>query len=212
MGTFLGGSDQRPARYFDTPADFRDWLADNHDSQTELWMGLHKKHVSPRGITWAEAVEEALCYGWIDSVMQTVDADSTRQRWTPRKPTSHWSLVNVALVDKLVAEGRMRPAGLAAYERRRADRTGIASYEQAVPRVLGADYEARLRANAAAAEFFYERATESYRRLCVSWVVTAKQEATRERRLTALIEDCEAGRLIRPQRYGTPPTWATPQG
>lgn len=210
MAQHVGGTAERPALFFDGPADFRDWLAEHHDSAPELWMGLRKRHVSPRGITWAEAVEEALCYGWIDSVMQTIDADATRQRFSPRKPTSNWSKVNIALVAKLVEQGRMRPPGLAAYERRRPDRSGVYSYEQEVPHALSAEYDERLRANKAAEVFFYERATESYRRVCVAWVMTAKQEATREKRLEQLIDDSAAGRLIPPQRYGTPPKWATP--
>lgn len=209
MARHTGGSAERPAVFFDHPDDFRDWLAEHHDTRTELWMGLRKRHVSPRGIVWAEAVEEALCYGWIDSVMQTIDADSTRQRFTPRKAASNWSKVNVALVAKLVDEGRMRPPGLAAFERRRPDRSGVYSYEQVVPHRLPEAYDARLRADTAAASFFYDRATESYRRLAVAWVVTAKQEATREKRLGQLIADCAAGQLIPPQRYGTPPRWAT---
>ncbi len=104
-------TDERPPVYFKNPAEFRRWLAKNHATATELWMGLNKKHVVPRGLTWEQAVEEALCYGWIDSKSQRIDDNSVRQRWTPRKPGSNWSNINIALVQKLIAEGRMKPAG-----------------------------------------------------------------------------------------------------
>ena len=125
-----GGTPERPALFFDAPQDFRDWLEEHHETATELWMGLNKKHVAGRGLTWEQAVPEALCYGWIDSVAQRVDDDSTRQRWTPRKATSTWSRVNLELVEQLSAAGRIRPMGLAAHARRRPDRQGIYAYEQ----------------------------------------------------------------------------------
>jgi uncharacterized protein YdeI (YjbR/CyaY-like superfamily) len=124
-----GGTPERPATFFSGPEEFRAWLAVNHETAPELWMGLSKKHVADRGLTWEQAVPEALCFGWIDSVVQRIDADAVRQRWTPRRPGSVWSKVNVALVERLSAEGRMRPAGLAAYARRRTDRTGVYSQE-----------------------------------------------------------------------------------
>ena len=96
-----GGSPERPARFFAGPEEFDAWLAAHHDTETELWMGLYKKHVPERGLTWAEAVPEALCWGWIDSVAQRIDEDSTRQRWTPRRRTSIWSKVNIDLVEQL---------------------------------------------------------------------------------------------------------------
>ena len=201
-----GGSAERPATFFSGPEEFRAWLEANHDSATELWMGLYKKHVPGRGLTWRHAVEEALCFGWIDSQSQRIDDDAVRQRWTPRKPSSTWSTVNVELVAQLVREGRMRPAGLAAFERRRPDRQGVYAYEQDGTPTLAPDLERRLRRNRAASAFL-EAATPSYRRVCVSWVMTAKQEATRDRRLAQLLEDCANGRLIPPQRYGDPPGW-----
>ncbi len=122
-----GGSDERPAVFFRDAGEFRAWLEANHETSTELWMGLTAKHVEPRGLTWAQAVPEALCFGWIDSLSQRIDDDARRQRWTPRKATSNWSAVNVAHVERLQAKGRMHPAGLAAYEARRDDRTAIYS-------------------------------------------------------------------------------------
>jgi uncharacterized protein YdeI (YjbR/CyaY-like superfamily) len=200
-----GGTPERPALFFSGPEEFRAWLEANHETATELWMGLYKKHVPDHGLTWAEAVPEALCFGWIDSVAQRIDDDARRQRWTPRKPTSVWSAVNIAHVERLTAEGRMRPAGLAAFERRRDDRSGVYSHENAEPE-LPPEYAARLSADAAASAFWHA-ATPTYRRLVTHWVLTAKQEATRERRLAQLIDDSAAGRLVPPQRYGEVPRW-----
>lgn len=201
-----GGTPERPALFFDGPQEFRVWLEANHETATELWMGLRRKHLPDPGLTWEEAVEEALCFGWIDSLAQRIDEESRRQRWTPRKPTSNWSAVNIALVEKLTAEGRMRPAGLAAYERRREDRSGIYAYEGGRADQLPAEFQAQLDEVPTAAAFF-AAATPSYRKLAVNWVVSAKREQTRASRLAALIEDCAQGRLIAPQRYGEEPAW-----
>lgn len=199
-----GGTPERPATFFASAQEFREWLEANHETATELWMGLNKKHVADRGLTWDEAVPEALCFGWIDSVAQRIDADAVRQRWTPRKPTSIWSAVNIAHVERLVAEGRMRPAGLAAYEKRTPERSGIYAYE--ADRPLSDEQRARLLADPAAAAF-WELATKTYRRIAENWVVSAKREETRESRLVQLIADCAAGVLIKPQRYGDEPKW-----
>ncbi|WP_237566038.1 YdeI/OmpD-associated family protein [Ornithinimicrobium cerasi] len=114
-----GGTAERPAVFFDGPEAFRAWLEEHHATAPELWMGLRRKGVEDRGLTWAEAVPVALCFGWIDSLSQRIDEDSRRQRWTPRRRGSTWSLVNVAHVERLLAEGLMHPAGIAAYEARR---------------------------------------------------------------------------------------------
>lgn len=200
-----GGSAERPATFFDDAEEFRSWLEANHDTATELWMGLNKKHVEPRGLQWAEAVREALCFGWIDSVAQRIDEDTVRQRWTPRKPGSNWSTININAVAELTAAGRMHPAGLAAFERRREDRSGVYAYENR-ERSWPEEYEARLRANPRASAF-WDGATPSYRKLVTNWVVTAKQEATREKRMAELIDDCANLRLVKGQRYGTEPAW-----
>ena len=201
-----GGTPERPATFFSGPEEFSAWLAANSDTATELWMGLYKKHVPDRGLTWEQAVLEALCRGWIDSVAQRIDEDSRRQRWTPRKATSNWSAINIASVERLKAEGRMQPSGLAAYERRLDARSGIYSYESISALELPPEYAARL-AGDPAASAFWEVATASYRRIAVHWVVTAKQAATREKRMAQLLEDSAAGRLIPNQRYGTQPKW-----
>jgi uncharacterized protein YdeI (YjbR/CyaY-like superfamily) len=201
-----GGTPERPAIFFSGPEEFRAWLEANHATETELWMGLNKRHVPERGLTWEQAVPEALCFGWIDSVSQRIDDDARRQRWTPRKPSSNWSSVNIALVEQLTAEGRMHPAGIAAYERRRDDRSGVYSFESP-PQDLPPAYAETLAADAAASAFWHA-ATPTYRRQVTHWVLTAKQEATRERRLAQLIEDSAAGRLVPPMRYGETPKWA----
>jgi len=199
-----GGTPDRPATFFASAEEFRAWLEANHESATELWMGLRKKHVPDRGLTWDEAVPEALCFGWIDSVAQRIDDDAVRQRWTPRRSSSIWSTVNIAHVERLVAEGRMRPAGVAAYEKRKPERSGSYAYESGGS--LSDEQRTRLLANPAAAAF-WELATASYRKVAENWVVSAKREETRESRLVQLIEDSAAGRLIKPQRYGEEPKW-----
>lgn len=200
-----GGSDERPAVFFRDAAEFGAWLEANHETASELWMGLRAKHVEPRGLTWAEAVPEALCFGWIDSLSQKIDDDARRQRWTPRKRTSIWSAVNIAHVERLTAEGRMRPAGLAAYEARPADTGSGYSYETA-PTALPPALQQHVDASPAAQAFLAE-ATASYRRTAIGWVLGAKREATREQRARQLADDSAAGRLIPPQRYGDTPRW-----
>lgn len=200
-----GGTPERPAVFFADPAEFGRWLAANHDSAPELWMGLWKKDSGRGGITWAEAVREALCWGWIDSRSERIDDEARRQRWTPRRKGSNWSAVNVAAVAELTEQGRMQSSGLAAFAERREDRTGVYSFERADP-ALTAEQEAVLRADPAAAAF-WDAATAGYRKTVIHWVGDAKQEATRARRLAMLVEDCAAGRLVKFQRYGTPPSW-----
>lgn len=200
-----GGTPDRPALFFSGPAEFRAWLEQHHDTETELWMGLYKRHVSPRGLTWKEAVEEALCFGWIDSVVQPIDEDCARQRWTPRRRGSTWSRVNIDLVARLVAEDRMQPSGLAAFERRLEERSAVYSFEQVEAGDLG-PYEAALRADPGASAF-WDAATPSYRRQCTHWVLAAKREQTRQRRLAQLVQACARGELPPAQRFGEQPRW-----
>lgn len=206
MGT-PGGTPERPALFFADAAEFRAWLEANHDTATELWMGLRKRHVRDRGLTWVDAVPEALCFGWIDTRIERLDDDTSRQRWTPRRRGSTWSNVNVAHVERLLAAGRMHPAGIAAFEARRPERTGTYSFEQEGPRDLPEPYAARLAADRLAAAW-WAGATPGYRRVCVHWVLSATQEATREKRFRQLLDDSAHGRLIPSQRYGEEPRWA----
>ncbi len=201
----LGGTPTQPARFFTGPSEFRAWLEANHETATELWMGLKRKHLPDAGLTWAEAVPEALCFGWIDSKAERIDEDTRRQRWTPRRPGSNWSNINIAHVERLIQEGKMAPAGLAAYQARKRERSGIYSFEQQAGTLPDA-YALALAASLAATAF-WEAATPSYRKLCTNWVTTAKQQATNDRRMTQLIECCAAGVLIPSQRYGEVPAW-----
>jgi uncharacterized protein YdeI (YjbR/CyaY-like superfamily) len=183
--------------YFESPAEFGAWLERHHESETELWVGYWKKATGKPSLTWSQAVDEALCFGWIDGVLRGIDDERHIQRFTPRKPTSNWSTVNIGKVERLRAEGRMRPAGEAAFARRRADRSGVYAFEQRNQPRLEPEQEARFKADAAAWEWFMAR-PPSYRRTALWWVVSAKRPETRERRLATLIEDSAAGRPIKP--------------
>ncbi|WP_404312449.1 YdeI/OmpD-associated family protein [Agrococcus terreus] len=201
-----GGTPERPAVFFRDAAEFRAWLEANHDSVSELWMGLRAKHVEPRGITWAEAVPEALCFGWIDSVSQRIDDDSRRQRWTPRKARSIWSAVNIAHVERLTAKGRMHPAGVAAFEARRPEDAGLYTHEQPHDVALPAELQAILDASPAATAFLAE-ATPGYRKQATVWILGAKREATRVSRTEQLRDDSAAGLQVPPFRPGATPKW-----
>lgn len=190
--------------FFSGPEEFRAWLEVNHDTASELWMGINKRHVPDGGLTWKDAVPEALAYGWIDSKSERIDDDARRQRWTPRRKGSSWSRVNLAIVERLLAEGRMTEAGMAVYEARREGASDVYSYEN--PAELTPEHSAVLAAKPAAAAF-WDAATPSYRKICVTWVEAAKQQQTRDRRMAQLVEDCAAGRLIKLQAYGDPPKW-----
>jgi uncharacterized protein YdeI (YjbR/CyaY-like superfamily) len=183
--------------FFETPAQLRDWLDKHHQTADELIVGAWKKATGKPSLTWPEIVEEALCVGWIDSVRRGVPGDGWTIRLTPRRKRSIWSAVNVVKVAELRAAGRMRPAGEAAFEARRADRTAIYSFEQAREPALTADEEARFRSNEAAWEWFSAR-PPSFRKQAIHWVLSARKPETHERRLAALIEDSAAGRPIRP--------------
>ncbi|MCX6400235.1 MAG: YdeI/OmpD-associated family protein [Propionibacteriales bacterium] len=201
----MGGSEERPARFFADEAEFDAWLAAHHDTETHLWMGINKKHVPDGGLTWAQAVPVALCWGWIDSIAQRIDENAVRQRWTPRKKTSNWSKVNLDFVEQLRADGRMQPSGLAIWEQRRTDPAPY-THEVDGEIVLPDAYAAQLAADPAATAF-WEAATRTYRKVCSHWVLTAKQEATRDRRMAQLVEDSAAGQMIPMQRYGDIPKW-----
>ena len=182
-------------RFFSTPAAFARWLESHHASETELWVGLYKKHAGHRGMTYAQAVDEALCWGWIDGVMRRIDDERTMQRFTPRKAKSTWSLVNVAKVKVLMQAGRMQAPGLATFKARDPKRTGIYSFEKAPERFSAS--QARLFKQDRAAWNWFKAQAPWYQRVATHWVVTAKQEATRERRLASLIAHCAEGKKLR---------------
>jgi uncharacterized protein YdeI (YjbR/CyaY-like superfamily) len=189
----------RPAKptFFSTPAEFRAWLEAHHAKKTELFVGFHKKASGKPSMTWPESVDEALCFGWIDGVRRSFGPDAYTIRFTPRKPTSIWSAINVDKVAALTKLGKMREAGLRAFARRTAAKTGVYSFERTRAAKLTALQEKKLRANAKAAAFFDAQAPW-YRRTAIHWVISAKQEETRERRLAQLIADSAAGRTIGP--------------
>ncbi len=190
--------------FFPNPLAFRRWLAAHHATHRELRVGFYKKKSGEPSMTWPESVDEALSFGWIDGVRRTIDEIRYEIRFTPRRATSTWSAVNVARVAVLEREGRMTDAGRAAFARRQADKTGIYGHERAEPAKLTRSELATFRADARAWEDFEARAP-SYRRLAIHWVVSAKREPTRARRLAKLIECCARGELIPPMSW-VPPT------
>lgn len=173
--------------FFATAGDFRAWLAKNHDKAAVLQVGYYKVATGKPSITWDQSVEEALCYGWIDGLRRRIDEESYMIRFTPRRRGSHWSQKNIASVEKLIGEGRMQPAGLKAYEARRAERSGAYSFEQDQEPAFAEGLLAQFKASKAAWAFFQAQAP-SYRRMVTHWVTAAKQEATRQRRLQRVID------------------------
>ena len=178
------------AIFFESPAELRAWLEENHATASELWVGMYKKASGRRSLTWSELVDEALCFGWIDGKVQTIDEHRYRQRLTPRRPTSNWSAINIAKIAELRAHGRMTPAGEAAFAARRDDRSAVYSYERRHEAAFDADQEAAFRSNARAWEWFSAQ-SPSYRAMATFWVVSAKRPETKARRLATLIE-CSA--------------------
>ena len=186
--------------FFATAEELRDWFDANHQSADELWLGYYKKASGRPSVDWAQVVDEALCVGWIDGVRKRVDDDVSVQRLTPRRKGSTWSAINVAKIAQLTTEGRMRPAGLAAFEARTDGNTAIYAYEQ--PESSFSDEElARFQADQAAWAD-WERRAPSYRRAATYWITSAKQAATRERRFATLIEDSRAGRPLKQYAWG----------
>ncbi len=188
--------------FFATPEEFRAWLDAHHGSATELLMGLYKKGSGRPSITWPEAVDEALCFGWIDGVRQRIDDASYMNRFTPRKPNSNWSAVNVRRAEELNQQRRMRAAGLKAFRERREDKTATYSYEQRHQAKLDPVQERKFRSKKRAWEWFQTQ-PEGYRTTAVYWVMSAKRPETRERRLDTLIEDSAKGRRVQPLRPRT---------
>ncbi|UYN90454.1 MAG: YdeI/OmpD-associated family protein [Anaerolineales bacterium] len=180
--------------FFESPAALRKWLAKNHKSADELWVGMYKKHTGKPSITWPQVVDEVLCFGWIDGIRKGIDAESYTNRITPRRKGSHWSAVNLKRVLELQAEGRMTPAGMKAYEERDPAKSQQYSSEQqgvALPTTL----EARFKKNKQAWTFFNQQ-PPGYRKTILWWVVSAKREDTQIKRLQRLIEVSTAGARV----------------
>jgi uncharacterized protein YdeI (YjbR/CyaY-like superfamily) len=189
--------------FFRTPPEFRKWLERHHDATPELWVGFHKKGSGKPSITWPESVDQALCFGWIDGVRKSIDDDSYVIRFTPRRPRSTWSAVNVKRMEELTRLGRVHPAGLQAFEARQAHRTAIYAYEHRKEhQKLSPAYQGKLRANKKAWSFFQSQAPY-YQRTASRWVMSAKREETRLRRLAALIDDSAHQRRVGPLRPAT---------
>jgi uncharacterized protein YdeI (YjbR/CyaY-like superfamily) len=181
--------------FFATPAEFRAWLEEHHDSERELHVGYYKKGTGRPSMTWPESVDQALCFGWIDGVRRSLGEEAYTIRFTPRQARSTWSAVNLKRVPELIEAELMRPAGMRAYEARTEDRSQIYSYEQRGDAALSAEQEERFRAQPAAWDFFQAQPA-GYRKTATWWVVSAKKEETRAKRLATLIEDSAAGRRI----------------
>ncbi|MEA2511070.1 MAG: hypothetical protein QOJ59_557 [Thermomicrobiales bacterium] len=183
-------------KFFPTPREFRAWLEDHHLDEAELWVGFCKKGSGRSSISWPEAVDQALCFGWIDGVRKSIDEESYANRFTPRRAGSTWSAVNIKRAQELSELGLMRPAGLKAFEARREERSGVYSYEQRNAAQLGDEFEGLFRANQSARDFFQAQPSW-YRKTAIWWVVSAKKDETRRKRLATLIDDSAHARTIR---------------
>ena len=180
---------------FATPAELRAWFEANHATAAELWLGYHKKATGRPSVTWQEVVDVELCFGWIDSVRYSMGDGISAQRITPRRKRSVWSAVNIKRAQELSDKDLMTPSGLAAFDVRKENRSGIYSYEQRSANLDG-PYEKRLRQNKSAWDFFYAQ-PPSYRKAIGWWIVSAKQEATRLKRLEKLITESGRGERLR---------------
>jgi uncharacterized protein YdeI (YjbR/CyaY-like superfamily) len=185
----------RTVTFFQAPSDLRKWFEKNHATASELWVGFYKKDSGKTSITWPESVDEALCFGWIDGIRKSVDEISYKIRFTPRRQGSIWSAVNIKRATALTEEGRMRPTGAKAFAARRENKSGIYSYEQRQAE-LEEPYASKMRKNKAAWDFFQAQ-PPSYRKILSWWVISAKQEETRLKRLEKLIAESTSGRRMR---------------
>ena len=188
-------------KFFATPADFRVWLHENHQQLTEQWIGYYKVKSGIPSMTWSESVDEALCYGWIDGLRKSIDEKSYKIRFTPRKPKSIWSAVNIKKVAELKKLGKMMPAGIEAYKKLDLDRANVYSFEQKEI-VLDKILEKELKVNQKAWAFF-QALPPSAKKASIHWVVSAKREDTKQRRLNTLIESAEQGLRIPMLRRNT---------
>ena len=179
-------------RFFRSPSAFRAWLTEHHATTSELLVGFYKKGSGKPSMTWPESVDEALCFGWIDGIRKRIDDDGYTIRFTPRRSRSIWSTVNIKRAEALAAEGLMRLSGLAAFESREENRSGIYAYEQRND-TLPEPYAGKMKKNKAAWTFFRAQ-PPSYRKTTGWWVVSAKKEETRLKRLDKLIDDSAHGR------------------
>ena len=171
--------------FFKTSSAFPKWLEKNHDKKTEVFVGYYKKGSDKKTMTWLESVDEALCFGWIDGVRKSIDAESYCNRFTPRRPASNWSAINIKKIEELTTKGLMHPAGVAAFNKRTEIKSKIYSYEKE-PVELAPEFEKLFKANKKAWTFFQSQGLY-YQKQAINWVMTAKQQATRVSRLKKLI-------------------------
>ncbi len=188
------------AKFFEKPADLRKWFDTNHEKLTEQWIAYYKKASKKPSITWDESVKEAICFGWIDGLRKSIDETAYMIRFTPRKPNSIWSLKNMKTIDRLIKEKKMKPAGMVIYEKRKAEKTGVYAFEQKEASELSKEFESLFKANKKAWTFFAGQAP-SYQKTAIHWVMRAKQEKTREKRMDDLIIASEDGLRAKPFRY-----------
>lgn len=180
--------------FFKNQKEFRKWLKSNHKKEAELIVGFYKKDSGKFNMSWSDAVDEALCFGWIDSTRRSVDAISYCNRFTPRKKTSKWSAINLAKVEALTKTGKMMPAGIEAFKNRKEDKSKANGFENNAI-ILSAELEKRFIARKSAYEFFLKQAP-SYRRIVAHWIMSAKKEETRMARLEKAIKHCEEGKRV----------------
>lgn len=183
-----------PIKYFKTQMEFRQWLERNHDKSSELWVGLHKRSSNKPSVSYKEAVDEALCFGWIDGVRKSVNESSYTIRFTPRKPLSIWSRINIKRANELKELGRMKPSGLRAFEGRDPKKADLYSFENQ-PRQLDPEFEKRFKRNKKAWAFF-EGLPPFFKKTSVFWIMSAKREGTRLRRLETFMDSCARGERL----------------
>lgn len=181
-------------KFFKNKQEFRKWLEKNHQSENELWVGYYKVRSGKQNMTWSESVDQALCFGWIDGIRKSIDHESYCNRFTPRRPNSNWSDVNIQKVEALIKNGLMNAAGLAIYNQRRETKSRVYSFENK-PQKLPEAYEKLLKANTQAYDFFSAQAP-SYQKTIVHWILSAKQEKTQISRLEKLIQNSEQQKKI----------------
>jgi len=178
--------------FFSTTAEFRKWMEGNHEKEVELWVGFYKINSGKLSITWSESVDVALCFGWIDGIRKSIDELSYKIRFTRRKKGSTWSNINIRKMGELMERGLMRPSGLKAFDMRQDKKSGIYSYERKEDARLAPVYEKKFKANRKAWSFFQSQPAW-YRRTSIHWIMSAKKEETRIKRLTKLIKDSQNG-------------------
>jgi uncharacterized protein YdeI (YjbR/CyaY-like superfamily) len=178
-------------KFFASPSEFRKWLEKNHEKEKEVLVGFHKVHSARPSMTWSQSVDEALCFGWIDGVRTSIDKDRYQIRFTPRKSTSIWSAINIKKIEELKKNGQLHPAGLASFARRTEEKSRIYSFEKEEAS-FSKEFEKLFKANKKAWGYFQSLAP-SYKKISKHWVMSAKQETTRLKRLNIIIADSEAG-------------------